>query len=95
MAEESRKLNVLALGLAGGVLWTFCMLFIGVAAEYFNWCVQLRELIGSLYVGSTDGNLGILIGMVWGFFDAFIGLAVFGWLYNAFAGSCCKPRTES
>ena len=92
MAAESRRLSVWALALAGGLTWALCMLLFGVFARYLNWGVELHTLISSLYRGSDAGALGILIGTLWGFGDAFTGLLVFGWIYNACVG---KPKTES
>jgi len=76
------KLDVLSLGLAGGILWGAGAFLLGLAAWLFNWGTPIVELISSGYIGYSASFVGSLIGLVWGFADAFIGLAVFAWLYN-------------
>ena len=92
MAEQRLRLNVWALALAGGLMWALCVLFIGLSAQFLKWGVDVRALIGSLYVGFDEGVVGILIGVVWAFPDAFILLLLFGALYNALVG---KPKTDA
>ena len=38
-------------------------------------------LVGA-YPGYTVTTLGSVVGMIWGFVDAFVGLYIFAWLYN-------------
>jgi hypothetical protein len=42
----------------------------------------MHPAIGRFYIGYNVIPPGSVIGMVWGFFDAFIGGAIFAWLYN-------------
>lgn len=50
-------------------------------------------LIGRLYRGYSISPLGSLLGLVWGFFDALVGGAIFAWLYNLIAARC-RQREE-
>lgn len=78
------KLNVLALGLACGILWAVCCICLGIMAM-FNWGNSLVDVLGSMYIGYKPGILGAVIGGIWAFFDAGIGGVVIAWLYNRFA----------
>ena len=76
------KLNVKAFALAAALLW-------GVGLFALTWCLILFDgatgeatIIGRLYRGYTISPVGSLVGLVYGFFDALIGGAVFAWLYN-------------
>jgi len=57
-------------------------LFLGAAAYYLGWGVELVELIGSVYRGYTPTPEGALVGTGWAFVDGFIGGWLFGWIYN-------------
>jgi hypothetical protein len=46
-----------------------------------------------VYRGYTISPIGSMIGLVYGFFDALIGGAIFAWLYNKMAG-CIKGKSE-
>ena len=78
-------LSVRGFALAGGLLWGFGVLFLGLAALYVDgWGQAIVNLLDSIYVGYEATPIGSLIGGVWGFIDGFIGSAVFAWLYNMF-----------
>ena len=84
------KLNIKAFAVACGLLW-------GIGLFLLTWWVIAFEgstgdlmLIGHLYRGYNVSPVGSVIGLVWGFFDALIGGAVFAWLYNKLAG--CKSE---
>ena len=76
------KLNIKAFALACGILWglglfflTWWLIALGGATGEITW-------IGRLYRGYSISPIGSLFGLVWGFFDALIGGAIFAWLYN-------------
>ena len=76
------RLNVKAFALACGLMW-------GVGLFALTWWLMMFEGatgeklgIGRFYIGYNVSPLGSVIGMVWGFFDAIIGGAIFAWLYN-------------
>lgn len=79
------KLNVKALALAGGVLWSVCILFLGWAAWLADWGTVLVRTMASLYIGFAPSFVGGIIGAVWAFVDGIIGGAALAWLYNRLA----------
>ncbi len=78
------KLDPKACGLAFGVLWAGGVVIMGVAALVSSWAQPFVDVLSVMYVGYSASVIGILIGAVWGFLDAFIGGWVFAWLYNKF-----------
>jgi hypothetical protein len=76
------KLDVKAFALTCGLIW-------GVGVFFLTWWIIALEgatgdvtWIGRIYRGYHVTPLGSVIGLIWGFFDAFIGGAIFAWLYN-------------
>ncbi|AQT66960.1 hypothetical protein STSP2_00098 [Anaerohalosphaera lusitana] len=76
------KLNVKAFALACGLIW-------GLGVLLMTWYMIAIEgpsddkfFLGRFYLGYNLTALGSVIAMVWGFFDALIGGAIFAWLYN-------------
>ncbi len=78
------KLNVKALAVALGVLWSVCMLFAGWGSM-FGWGGKLVEVMASVYIGYTPTFWGALIGAMWGFIDGAIGGAIIAFVYNIIA----------
>ncbi len=79
----SKKLNVKAVALAIGIMWSLGILFVSVVALISStYLHNVVDFISTLYLGYSLSFTGILIGMVWAFFDAAIGGFVFAWLYN-------------
>jgi len=79
-----KKLNILAGGLALGVTAAIFMLFLGLAAAYLNWGVDAIDIIKSFYLGADLTPQGIVIGVLWGFVDGFIGGVILVTFYNIF-----------
>ncbi len=76
------KLNVGKFGLAGGIVWgvsLFVMVFISM---WTGWAQQFLNLVADVYPGFSITPAGAVIGLIWGFFDCFIGFSIFAWLYN-------------
>ena len=88
------KLNVKAFALACALVWGFGLLFITWWIIGFDGATRDPTLIGRLYRGYNISPVGSLIGLVWGFFDALIGGAIFAWIYNFIASrSSDAPQT--
>ncbi len=79
------KLNVKALALAFGVIWGFGLMVLTWWIMLFDGATHEVTLIGKVYRGYNISFVGSLIGFVWGFFDGFVGGAIFAWLYNKFS----------
>lgn len=85
------KLNVKALALTAGIIWGFGLFFLTLWIMLFDGASGNITFIGHIYRGYNISFTGALIGLVWGFFDALIGGAIFAWLYNWLTG---KFKTE-
>ena len=86
------RLSPLALGLAMGILWGVAVLIMGLLATYYSYGTPFVTSVGVLYVGYEPTIAGAIIGGLIGFVDAFIGGVILAWLYNLFAGCCCKKH---
>mgnify|MGYP000714946843 CR=1 FL=1 len=76
------KLNVKAFALACGILWALGLFGLTWWIIAFEGVTNEVTIIGQLYRGYNISPLGSLIGLIWAFFDALIGGAIFAWLYN-------------
>jgi hypothetical protein len=88
------KLNPKAFGLTCGILW-------GAGLFSLTWWVMAFEGsspkptgLSRLYRGYTISPRGSVIGLIWGFFDAFFGGLSFAWLYNELAGHFAESTTK-
>jgi len=80
------KLNVKAFALACGILWGLGLFVLTWWVIAFDGSTSEITMIGRLYRGYTISPLGSLLGLLYGFIDAFIGGAILAWLYNRIAG---------
>jgi hypothetical protein len=93
------KLNVLAFGLACGLIW-------GLGVFLLPWWVMAFEgtthdlmFLGHIYRGFNISPLGSVLGLIYGACDGFIAGVLMAWLYNRFARclACCgeeKPKEQ-
>lgn len=79
-----QKLNVQGVGLAAGMTWALGCLLIGLSALAFGYGKEFVEAVGKFYIGYAPTGVGIFVGMLWGFADAYVGGIIFAWLYNKF-----------
>ena len=86
------KLNVKAFSLACGLIWGLGLFFLTWWVIAFEGATQQITMIGHLYRGYRISPMGSIIGLVWGFFDALVGGAVFAWLYNLLTGYFSKKN---
>jgi hypothetical protein len=87
------KLNVLAFGLACGLVWglgVFCLAWWVMA---FEGVTHDSMVLGHIYRGFNISPLGSVIGLVWGLFDGFFGGLIMAAIYNALVG--CRFCTKS
>ncbi len=78
------KVHILSLGLAMGVLWGACMLFMGLMVLWFGWGTGFMELVSEWYIGFAATLPGVILGTFWGFVDGFVGGGLLAGLYNFF-----------
>jgi hypothetical protein len=79
------KLDIRAFSLCCGLIWGFGLFFLTWWVMAFDGVTHEPTLIGQLYRGYNISPIGSVIGLLWAFPDAFIGGAVFAWLYNSLA----------
>jgi hypothetical protein len=79
------KLNVKAFSLTCAIVWGLGLFFLTWWIIAFDGASGERKLIGELYRGYTISPTGSVIGLIWAFFDALVGGAIFAWLYNLLA----------
>ena len=87
------KLNIKAFALTCGILWGLGLFFLTWWLIPFGGATREPTLIGKVYLGYTVSPIGSVIGLVYAFFDALIGGAIFAWLYNKIAG--CAEQKQS
>jgi hypothetical protein len=87
------KLNIKAFALTCGILWGLALFFLTWWLISFGGATRELTLIGKVYLGYTVSPVGSVIGLVYAFFDALIGGAIFAWLYNKIAG--CDEQKQS
>jgi len=87
------KLNILAFGLACGLVW-------GIGVFCLPWWVMAFEgvthdpmVLGHIYRGFNISPLGSVIGLVWSLFDGFGGGLILAAIYNVLVD--CQLRIKS
>jgi hypothetical protein len=88
------KLNPKAFGLTCGIFW-------GAGLFSLTWWIMAFEgpskkptPLSRLYRGYTISPAGSVVGLVWGFCDAFVGGLSFAWLYNELVPHSEKAATK-
>ncbi len=76
------KLDVKAFALTCALVWGFGLFALTWWVIAFDGATGERTLIGALYRGYSISPAGSVIGLVWAFCDAWVGGAIFAWLYN-------------
>ena len=82
------KLNVKAFAITCALMWGFGVFFLAWWIMLFEGATGDVPFLGHLYRGFNISPLGSVIGLVWAFFDALIGGAIFAWLYNLLVSRC-------
>lgn len=76
------KLNIAKFGLAAGIFWGLSMFILTFTGIWFGYALQWLNLMADIYPGYEITPTGSIIGLIYGFFDGFIGLSIFAWIYN-------------
>lgn len=69
-------------GIAGGIIWGLGMFFTAIISMYTGYAKQFLAIMSDIYPGFTISGWGCLLGLIYGFLDAFGGLFLLAWLYN-------------
>ncbi|MDE2001681.1 MAG: bacteriophage holin [Patescibacteria group bacterium] len=80
------KLDAQKFALAGGLLWGACMFLCTWLALWSGYSMDFLNLMGSIYPGYMVTAGGSVVGLVYGFFDGYIGGWLFAKLYNWLLG---------
>lgn len=76
------KLDIRAFALSCALVWGLGLFLATWWIIGFDGASTDPTLLGKLYRGYSVTPAGSVIGLVWGFFDALLGGAIFAWLYN-------------
>jgi uncharacterized membrane protein YqhA len=93
MAKKTHEATTLcpkALGLSAGIIWSLALFILGLLSTYTGYGTEFVEFFGTVFLGYETTLLGSFIGLIGGFIDAFVGLYIFGSLYNYFVSKACK-----
>lgn len=84
MAEKlmARYLDPKRLGLAAGVLWGLTIFSTTLIASATTYGKAFLESYGSLHPGYSITATGSVVGLIYAFICAFVGMYVLAWLYN-------------
>jgi len=90
------RLNITALALTAALVWGGAILVVGFANSIWPPYGQaFLNLLASIYPGyQPEADFGsVVTGALYGLVDGGVGAAVFGWLYNLFAGWSASPSS--
>ncbi|UTC24433.1 bacteriophage holin [Candidatus Comchoanobacter bicostacola] len=80
--SDYQKISPLAFGLSFGILWAIGLVIISILALYTGFAMSMVNVFSTLYLGYELTILGVIIGTLWAFVDAFIGGFLVAYLYN-------------
>ena len=76
------RLDPKAFALASGILWAACLFTMTVISYSTGYAADFLNVVASIYPGYKITPTGSIIGAIYGFVDAFIGMYVLIWLYT-------------
>jgi hypothetical protein len=76
------EVNAKNAGLAGGILWGIVMLLSTLISLWTGWAGSFLVVMSSVYPGYAVTYVGAVVGALYGFLDAFVGLFLLAWIYN-------------
>ncbi len=88
------KLNIKSFALTCALVWGLGLFLLTWWFIAIDGATGQPTFIGKIYRGYTISAVGSVIGLVYAFFDALIGGAIFAWLYNRMAGSADDKRGQ-
>ncbi|MEX1012697.1 MAG: bacteriophage holin [Waddliaceae bacterium] len=75
-------LNAKNLGLSFGIVWGVSVWFVTILSMFTGYGDSFIHMMQSVYPGYSVDLLGSFIGLIYGFVDGFVGLFIFGLIYN-------------
>lgn len=77
------KWNTRRFAITGGVIWGLSLLITTLVSLYTGeYAKAFLASISSIYPGYSISLAGSVIGLLYGFFDVFIGVYIFAWVYK-------------
>lgn len=76
------KSNSMRAAVAGGILWGACLFAMTMISVYTGYAAAFLNAVGSLYPGYTISIGGSIVGLIYGFLDAFVGVYLAIWVYT-------------
>lgn len=86
------RLNVLAFGLATGIMWACQFVLVTVFNMAFGRAQTWVDVLTDLYPGYSATFPGMLAGAALGFVDALVFCSILAWLYNLISGRTAHAR---
>lgn len=80
------RLNVLAFGLATGIMWACQFIMVSAFNMIFGRAQAWVDVLTDLCPGYSATVPGMLAGAALGFVDALVFCSILAWLYNLIAG---------
>ncbi len=79
--------KAIRLALALGIVWGAAMFLMAVVASYTTtYAHEMVRVFASIYWGYEASWAGALLGLLWGFVDAFVGTLIVAAVYRALGG---------
>jgi len=75
-------INAKNFGIAAGIVWGLGMLITTFISMFTGYADQWLALMGNIYPGYSISWWGCIVGFIYGFIDAFVGLFLLAWFYN-------------
>lgn len=76
------KMNVKGVAITGGIIWGILLFLTTLISVYTGYAAAFLTGIASIYPGYSISLGGSVIGLVYGFFDIFLGVYIFVWIYK-------------
>ncbi|MCL5003949.1 MAG: bacteriophage holin [Patescibacteria group bacterium] len=75
-------MNLNKAALTGGIVWGGCLFVTTLASVYFGYATAFLQAFGSIYPGYSITLTGSVVGLIYGFLDAFVGVYIIAWVYK-------------
>ena len=73
--------KVSAIALAATIFWGMALMILTLISCYTGYAEGFLKLITTIYIGYNISPAGSIVGFIYGFLDAFIGVHIFAALY--------------
>lgn len=94
--NSTTRFSAIRLALTLGIIWSLGLGLLGAVTIYTGtYGHRFVTVFGSVYWGYDSTWLGALVGMGWGFLDAFIGTLITAGLYRCLGRCCVKAAATS